>query len=238
MSRLRVGELWRYPVKSLQGESLLRAALGVDGIPGDRLVHVSSGRGVLTGRTRHGLLALRAVTGPDGIPLVEGHRWDSDPAAALIEAAGGVGARPRHYAGRERFDVLPLLVVTDAEVSRLGHDRRRLRPNLLIAGAREGQERTWEGKALQIGEAVIGVHSLRQRCIVTTIDPDTGEQNLDVLRQINRRFDGRLALNCWVIRPGDVKVGDEVRVVEGMPQQSPPLGGWVTGAAYLPAGHW
>lgn len=232
MSRLTVGELWRYPVKSLQGEPLTHAELGPGGMPGDRLVHVSSGRGLLTGRTRHRLLHLSGATGPDGIPLVEGHAWDSEPAAALVEAAAGPGAHLRHFEGPERFDVLPLLVVADAEVRRLGHDRRRLRPNLVIAGALDGEERTWVGKVLQIGEALVGVYSPRQRCIVTTIDPDTGEQNLDVLRTINRQFGGRLGLDCWVVEPGAVHEGDQVRVAEGMPWQPPSVGGWVVGAPY------
>ena len=34
-----------------------------DGIKGDRVVHVAGARGPLTGRTRHGLLTLRATTG-------------------------------------------------------------------------------------------------------------------------------------------------------------------------------
>jgi uncharacterized protein YcbX len=33
---VRVVELWRYPVKSLQGERLTTAAIGTDGVVGDR----------------------------------------------------------------------------------------------------------------------------------------------------------------------------------------------------------
>jgi hypothetical protein len=32
--------LWRYPVKTLAGESLAAARLETGGIPGDRIVHV------------------------------------------------------------------------------------------------------------------------------------------------------------------------------------------------------
>ena len=86
---------------------------------------------------------------------------------------------------------------------------------------------------MRIGDAVVGVHSLRPRCIVTTIDPDTGAQDLDVLRSINHRFHGMIALNCWVITPATVHVGDEVDVLDGAPAQPPPqVGGWVTGAPY------
>ena len=59
-------------------------------------------------------------------------------------------------------------------------------------------ERTWEGAKLKIGSAVIGVRDLRQRCIMTTFDPDTMEQDTSVLRRIHREFGGTMALNCYV----------------------------------------
>ena len=78
---------------------------------------------------------------------------------------------------------------------------------------------------------MIGVHSVRQRCIATSIDPDTGGQDLDVFRRIRDVFGNQLALNCWVIRAGIVNVGDVVRI---LPLHEPPdrIGGWVVGAAY------
>lgn len=87
---------------------------------------------------------------------------------------------------------------------------------------------------MAIGDALVGVHSVRQRCIVTSIDPDTGEQDLDVFRRIRRDFSGELALNCWVIRPGTVGVGDQARLVP-TDEQPAHLGGWIVGAPYAPA---
>jgi len=48
---------------------------------------------------------------------------------------------------------------------------------------------------------------------MTTFHPDSLEQDVDVLRRINREFDGRLALNCYVVTPGAVGVGDPVELV-------------------------
>ena len=45
---------------------------------------------------------------------------------------------------------------------------------------------------------------------MTTYDPDTAEQDPDVLRDIVRRFGGRLCLNAHVTRPGIVEEGDAV----------------------------
>jgi len=39
---LQLTEIWRYPVKTMAGESLLVASLGPLGIEGDRIVHVEA----------------------------------------------------------------------------------------------------------------------------------------------------------------------------------------------------
>ena len=236
---LSVAELWRYPVKSLQGEQLPAAAVRSDGVVGDRIVHVRDGDGLITGRQAGRLLRLRAVTGPDGEPLVQGHPWRSDAAGALIRAAAGAGAELAAWTGIERNDILPLLIATDAEVARWGADRRRLRPNLVLSGAQAFQERGWPGHALRIGpDLVVGVDSVRLRCIVVTYDPDTGERDQAHLRRVHREFEGRLALNCWVIKPGQVTLGDTVEVVDLAIDDvtehptHPGYPGWVYGATY------
>jgi uncharacterized protein YcbX len=228
---MQVKELWRYPVKSLGGEPLTSAHLTPDGVAGDRIVHVRGPRGPLTGRTRHGLLTLPVRTGADGIPLVDGQPWDSSNVAKVVREIAGDGAALIADASPQRFDVLNLLVATDEAVARFGYDVRRLRPNILISGVTPGTEVNWPGQALAIGDVLIGIDSLRARCIVTTIDPDTGEQNLDVLREIRQDFGGELALNCWVIRPGTINIGDEARLVssEAEPRH---YGGWIVGAPY------
>ena len=172
MPAVHVAGLWRYPVKSLAGEALPVAELTHDGLAGDRLVHVRDGTGPLTGRTRSGLLTLPATTGTDGVPLVDGHRWDTATALALVRERAGAGASLAAYDGPERFDITNLLVATDGAVAHLGHDVRRLRPNLLVGGVGPAEEATWRGRALRIGSALVGIDSARQRCIVTSIDPD------------------------------------------------------------------
>ncbi len=231
MTAITVEQLWRYPVKSLRGEQLTSATLTPDGVAGDRVVHVSGPRGPLTGRTRNGLLSLTASTGPDGEPLVEGQPWASADAAALVAERGGPGARLVADRSAERFDVLNLLVATDAAVAAWGHDVRRLRPNVVLAGLTDWDERHLEGRALAIGDVRIGLHSVRDRCIVTSIDPDTGAQDLDVFRRIRSDFGGALALNSWVITGGQVRVGDAVEVV-ALDVEPDHLGGWIVGAPY------
>jgi uncharacterized protein len=210
-------EIWRYPVKSMGGEPLTEADIGEDGIPGDRAVHVRDGRGgVVTSRSRPRLLLHRATLGPDGEPRVDGRSWRQADVGRDVEKAAGPGARlARAGDSADRFDVLPLLVATDGAVGHLGYDRRRFRPNLLIAGVPELSERDWPGQQLHIGAAVIGIVSLRQRCIMTTFDPDTAEQDTEVLLRIHRELDGLFALDCEVLRPGQVRLGDPVDLRAG-----------------------
>jgi uncharacterized protein YcbX len=218
-----IAELWRYPVKSMAGEALQAAELRENGIVGDRVVLVRDGRGrVVTARSRPALLAHRAALGPDGEPRVDGRLWRlADVQRDVRVAVRDEQAELFRWDGPERFDVLPLLVATDGAVEAFGYDRRRLRPNIVIGGVPGLAERQWEGRTLRIGEVVVGIQNLRQRCIMTTFDPDTQEQDTEVLKRIHREFGGSLALNCSVISGGTVRVGDAVEfAVHQVPKSS------------------
>ena len=210
---LHIARLWRYPIKSLAGEELDSAHLTTSGLPGDRIVQVRGPEGIRTSRRHHRLLGLRGTLSPDGKPLLNGFAWDSPEALSMIRDVAGADAWLEGDAGPERFDVLPLLVATDGAVAQFGRDIRRLRPNILIAGVLGMEERTWPGGELHIGQAVIRLDSLRPRCPMTTVDPETLERDPEVLRDIGRRFGGRLALNAEVVRPGTVHAGDPVAFV-------------------------
>jgi uncharacterized protein YcbX len=225
---VHVSELWRYPVKSMRGERLDAADIRADGVAGDRLVHVreSSGR-VATSRFRPGLLGLVGSLGADGEPLVDGVPW-SDPAALVrARAVTEPGAELVRFDGvdrGQRFDVLPLTVLADSMARAVGYDHRRFRPNVLVAGAPDDAELAWAGYGLRLGEALIGVRNRRSRCVMTTFDPDTLEQDPIMLLHVVRSFNGRVALDCWVAEPGVARVGDPVEVVELPEHASPPSG--------------
>ncbi len=210
-----IAEIWRYPVKSMAGERLREVEVRPDGIPGDRVVHARDARGrVATSRSHPRLLGHRATLGPDGEPRVDGRPWRDPEVARDVEAAAGAGTGLVRFEGLERFDVLPLLVATDGAIAAFGLDHRRLRPNLVIAGVEGLAERSWEGRRLRAGRTVIGLRDLRQRCIMTTFDPDTLEQDVNVLKGIHRDFGGTLALNAAVLRPGRLAVGDTVVLLD------------------------
>ncbi len=72
----------------MAGERIDEALLDTDGIPGDRIVHVSGPEGMRTARRQYRLLGLRGTLGADG-PLVDGHPWRSVKALALVKQAAG-----------------------------------------------------------------------------------------------------------------------------------------------------
>ena len=118
------------------------------------------------------------------------------------------------YNGAERFDVLPLLVATDGAINHMGFDGRRLRPNIVIGGVAGLMEGQWPGRRLQIGGVLIHAAQLRRRFIMTTFDPDTLQQDRNILRRIVRELDGKMALDCAVLRGGLIHEGDSAFLLE------------------------
>lgn len=211
---MRVAELWRYPVKSMGGERLDRARLTLDGIAGDRVVHVADARGAtVTARTAPRLLRHKSALGADGEPRVDGHLWTAPAVVQAVRDAAGDDARLVRQNGPERFDVLPVLVATDGAIAALGIDGRRLRPNIVVSGVAGLGERQWPGRRLQIGQALIELVKLRGRCVMTTYDPDTQAQDLSVLRRIAQELGGRMALDASVLQGGTIAVGDVVTLL-------------------------
>jgi uncharacterized protein len=192
----------------MAGEKLQRVRIGPLGIEGDRIVHVEDSQGlVITSRSHPRFLGHTGSLGPDGEPLVDGRPWNSPAVAVEVVGIIGPGAK------LVRYDGLPLLVATDGASAAFGHDHGRLRPNLAISGIEGLAEREWPGGGLRIGQVLSGVEDVGLCCIMASYAPDTLMQEKDITRDIYRRFDGKLALNCFVIAGGDIAVGDEVQLV-------------------------
>ena len=213
---MHVAEIWRYPVKSMAGEQLQTAQLTATGIAGDRVIQVQNARGrTITSRTHPGLLGHRAALDEGGVPLVDGRPWTDPAVLADIQQIAGPGAQLVNDDGLDRFDVMPLLIATDGAIAAFGRDHRRLRPNLVVGGVTGLDERLWQGGRLVIGDVVIDIADLRGRCIMTTFDPDTLVPDPNVLRDIVKRFGGKLALNCEVAQGGTIGIDQKVEFLPG-----------------------
>ena len=214
---MRVSELWRYPVKSLRGESLEEALVTELGIERDRLVQaLRPGGRVFTARTHPGMLGLQGGLDADGEPTIDGVPWGDPAALAAVRGVTEPDAELVRYdgGGPQRFDVLPISLATDGGVAAVGVDRRRFRANVYLSGVPGLAERDWVGREVQLGDALLGVRQVRGRCVMTTFDPDTLEQDITVLQKIYWELGGRTALDCHVLRPGLVRVGDAAEVGE------------------------
>jgi len=212
---MHVSEIWRYPVKSLKGERLQETKITKLGIPGDRqiaVIRTINGR-FLTSRLRPKLLGLQGSINADGVPTINGHLWDSTEALQIVREAAGEPVTLQQIPAPQAFDVLPLLVATDGAARYLNIDHRRLRPNILLADVPELEERNWPGRVIAIGDVRIHAEKLRDRCVMTTFDPDTQAQDPSVLLRIVRELDGSTALDSSVITPGKISVGDQAHIV-------------------------
>ena len=159
---MRVAELWRYPVKSLQGERLTRAEVGLEGLAGDRqwaLFDTATGYG-LTARRLPDLLFLTGRLRADGraeVVLPDGSVTSDDVVlsgwlgrpVALRAAADATGERlyenPNEVgeAGEYDWDSFPGArgAFHDSSRTRVslvstgtlgGWDRRRFRANVVL----------------------------------------------------------------------------------------------------------
>jgi len=211
-----VSEIWRYPVKSLGGESLREADLTALGIARDRVVHAKRPAGrVFTARTHPGMLGLQGGLDADGTPTIDGRRWDTPAALDAVRAVTERDAELVYYDGDgpQRFDVLPISLATDGGVAAVGVDRRRFRANVYLEGVEGLAEREWVGREVRLGEAVVGVRQVRGRCVMTTFDPESLEQDISVLQKIYWELGGRTALDCYVLAAGRIRVGDQAEVL-------------------------
>jgi uncharacterized protein YcbX len=207
---VRVAELWRYPVKGLRGERLERLEIASGGIPGDRSVQVIDERGTVTGRRKQRMIGLHATLGDDGQPLVAGNHWQSEAGAAAVRATAGEAAELVRADGGHAHDAAQILLVTDGGLAQLGYDRRRFRPNIVVEGVAGPEELDWVRRRLRLGEALLLVDEPCERCVITTIDPDTIEVDLEVLQRTRRELGGLMGVYCSVLEPGEVAVGDPV----------------------------
>jgi uncharacterized protein YcbX len=108
----------------------------------------------------------------------------------------------------------------------------RFRPNLVVSGTEAWAEDGW--RRVRIGEVTFRVVKLCGRCVVTTLDQESGgRRGPEPLRALGRhhRFGQKLAFGQNLIpeRPdglagdliGSVRLGDEVTVLEEGPRPAP-----------------
>jgi uncharacterized protein len=150
----------------------------------------------------------------DGSFADEVSRWAGFPLmlarAEVPEYAGGIH---------------PVSLISLATVDDLGRrggvdempDPRRFRMTIELDGCDAYEEDTWSGRRLRIGGAELRVGQPVSRCVLTTLDPDTGDKDFPTLEVLAtyRRRGNELVLGLYsdVVRPGRIGLGDRVQIL-------------------------
>lgn len=233
-----VQALYRYPVKSMAGEALLEAQVGWHGIAGDRRYAFvrdedRSGFPWLTIRQVPAMTRYvpRSAEDPESAPPLvqtpDGREMAvTDPRLAreLAAAHGHAVSLLRSYRGL--FDAFSVSIISLQTVAGVGAlagrelDPRRFRPSVVIdaPGGDPFPEDAWVGRTVAVGDGDDALHvriDVRDpRCMVINFDHETADRDPSVLRAVARNRDACAAVYGSVARPGVVRVGAPLRLLD------------------------
>jgi uncharacterized protein YcbX len=236
---MRVLELWRFPVKSLQGERLAEAAIDALGIAGDRrwaLFDRDTGLGLTARRVPELLFGAARLRGDGGVDVVLPDGTVTSDDELLSD---WLGRRVELRAATELGDLAPTyeaptddLAPDPAEWMQWEgapgpfHDSPRIRLSLVSTGTLG----TWDrrrfranvvldgdgedqllGQVAQLGGVRLQFGRGIDRCVMTT-RPQAGgvARDTSVLKTIHRERDGLFAVRAAVLTAGTVRTGDEL----------------------------
>jgi uncharacterized protein YcbX len=123
-------------------------------------------------------------------------------------------------------DAFPMLLIGQGSLDHLnerltaqGHEAvpmRRFRPNVVVNGTKPHEEDGWQ--TIQIGTGEYDVVKPCSRCVLTTVDPETGvmgKEPLHTLSQYRKRGSNvYFGQNVIHQSSGPIRVGDAVTVVD------------------------
>jgi hypothetical protein len=96
-------------------------------------------------------------------------------------------------------------------------DKRRFRANVYVdlTSAKGFAENELVGRSVRIGpKAVITILERDSRCMMITLDPDTGEQTPAILKKVARAHDGMAGVYGAVLVEGMLRNGDSVELLD------------------------
>lgn len=236
----QVEAIFRYPVKSMRGESLDTATLGWHGLDGDRRFAFRrlDERGGFPGgfpwifSSRVPDLSLFTPLRPEGASSDESPAHVLTPdgkelplfgEALAAEVGRRCGARVEMMQLKHGiFDEASISVITSDTIREIGRladrivDVRRFRPNILVrsTGAVPFEEDGWVGGTLTFGEATdapaVSVTARDVRCGVVNFDPDGGIPAPEVLKAVVHANQNNAGVYGTVTRIGRLAVGQTI----------------------------
>ena len=104
-----------------------------------------------------------------------------------------------------------------AEETGMQMDKRRFRANVYVDLVSNGgfAENQFVGRSLRIGpKVVVTILERDPRCVMITLDPDTGEKTPTILKKVAQAHDGMAGVYGAVMVEGMLHKGDPVEVLE------------------------
>jgi uncharacterized protein len=241
MTKGRVLQVWRWPVKSMAGERVRAIRVDARGAGGDRShavlhEHKDEWR-PLTAREAPRLLAWRAsypfapdggldperppyavVVAPDGEHM---YTWNDPLLRSALARDLGREVRLRRDVGGIQDLERSLLITSEATRARLAEelgrdlDLRRFRTNLHLEldGVPPWEEHGWEGATLRFaGGVVVRLLHPCERCAIPTRDPETQQKSPELLRHLAAHHDTLFGMNARVLQSGRIAAGETVAI--------------------------
>ncbi len=230
-----VESIWRYPVRSMRGEELAQARIGVGGVEGDRLFAFRSSVSrpefpYFTARQQHAMLKYRPrLRAPDSaeVEMPDGRTVAIDDPALIDSLRQGVDARhgvSLMRSDRAIADAYPVSLFSVQTARQLAtetgtaEEKRRFRANIYLdlptfPGFAENE---FVGRSLRVASSVIiAVRKRDMRCVVITLHPDSCVQSVELLRTVAKAHGGAAGVYGEVLVEGLVRKGDAVELLDG-----------------------
>ncbi len=226
---MHIHSLFRYPVKSLAGETLENAHLVTGrGIPGDREWALGKAGNAMTGAwqpkaTFHVLEkqeALVEVSCPHTMDDPAGRKALEADVCRRLGLDGETATKLVKADGPGFFDTLKgeISILNLASVAALEKaagteagkiDPRRFRANVWLEGAKPWAENDWVGKSAVLGEAEIRFTQLTGRCAATLVNPTTAARDINILKLLKTHFNHtQMGVYAHVTINGGIKPGN------------------------------
>ena len=104
-----------------------------------------------------------------------------------------------------------------AEETGVRVDKRRFRANIYVdlTSAEGFAENELVGRSVRVGpKAIIAILQRDSRCVIITLDPDTGEQTPVILKKVAQAHDGKAGVYGAVLVEGIMQKGDPVELLD------------------------
>lgn len=232
-----ISGLWRYAVKSLQGEALQTCGVTTRGFSSDRQFAVrnragkfGSGKSTRRFQRMDGLLGFGSQL-DDEVPVVrfpDGrcYRGDGPLLDAELSAVLGQEVSLAREAAVKHFDQSPIHILSSSSLDWLSErlpdaeiSPQQFRPNILVETLVAGRvEEMWVGRTIIIGSALrLKITHRTERCVMVNTLANGSGKDSRMLKMIAAENDACFGVYADVITPGLIVCGDPVKIIDAAP---------------------